>query len=316
MQGSASASAQVLFQQSNQAQKKKKVRPEEKKKLETEKEDEDSGFEIMKKMKAPVKARGGDDQNKEIEGKEKRSKNKGAYNPRYNKVPKGKREFERQSGTGRGREISKNGAGGKHTWGTNPKNVAREDEYNYDEQVFNNALNPKKQKEEVAAEEKVSVEAKVEETAEVKVEETAEVAVEESAKVEEQAEGRRKKRGVEQNTEVAKEDLVDRPENAISLNEYMAQLKVKNQAISSKPSQAVKVENDLQARAKAEDTTIGIEGRMKKAKGKKEKKQNTNVELNVEFRSDDAQYERQDRNQNKKKNANKFQFSKEEFPEL
>jgi len=32
-------------------------------------------------------------------------------------MPKDKREYERRSGTGRGKEIAKDGAGGKFVWG-------------------------------------------------------------------------------------------------------------------------------------------------------------------------------------------------------
>jgi hypothetical protein len=38
----------------------------------------------------------------------------------------GARVFDRKSGTGRGKEISKGGAGGKHTWGMNPEVIAKE----------------------------------------------------------------------------------------------------------------------------------------------------------------------------------------------
>merc|ERR1711976_143996 len=99
---------------------------------------------FIKKTRAPVRNnRGGNDEVR-TEGKENTKKK--SYKDRNAKpVREGKRQFDKQSGTGRGKEISKNGAGGKGTWGTNPKNVARE-EYNYDEDVFNSALNPKKKR--------------------------------------------------------------------------------------------------------------------------------------------------------------------------
>ena len=58
-------------------------------------------------------------------------KNKGAFDERNSKVPRGKRQFDRHSGTGRGKEIAKNGAGGKFTWGTNPKNIAKKGDEEY-----------------------------------------------------------------------------------------------------------------------------------------------------------------------------------------
>ena len=126
-----------LFTQSVADKKKKKVRPEEKKKSEENAhEDADEGFEVVKKKAHTGKPRVQNDENvPEEKTKEKHLKNKGAFAERNNKVTPGKRQFERHSGTGRGKEISKNGAGGKHTWGTNPKNIARngDDEYNGDD---------------------------------------------------------------------------------------------------------------------------------------------------------------------------------------
>ena len=57
--------------------------------------------------------------------------------PRLHFRPKaGKRMFERRSGTGRGKEISKDGAGGKTIWG-NIDQLAKEEsiEYMYQEQL-------------------------------------------------------------------------------------------------------------------------------------------------------------------------------------
>ena len=129
-----SSSSGVLFSQNQQeAKKKKKVRPEEKRKLEdnnntttTHYEEAEDGFEVVKKGKAPQRQRQTQDENQpEERKKEFHQKNKGAHLERNDKVKPGKRQFERHSGTGRGREVAKGGAGGKHTWGNNPRNVAR-----------------------------------------------------------------------------------------------------------------------------------------------------------------------------------------------
>jgi hypothetical protein len=131
-----SSSAGPLFANNAAAEKKKKkVRPEEKKKVEEVQPEEEEGFEVVNKKKpVPKRAQNeGEESVPEEKVKKHHLKNKGAYAERNNKVPAGKRQFERHSGTGRGREIAKNGAGGKHTWGTNPRNVAREEEYNVDE---------------------------------------------------------------------------------------------------------------------------------------------------------------------------------------
>jgi hypothetical protein len=133
-QSQASTSSQTLFLSTqNQAQKKKKVRPEPKKveDVQAVEEEFDQGFTKIIKSKGPVRTTVVQEY-KEGEVKEKHLKNKGPFNDRNDKVTPRKREFDRKSGTGRGKEISKGGAGGKHTWGANPKNVVRE-EYNEDE---------------------------------------------------------------------------------------------------------------------------------------------------------------------------------------
>ena len=56
--------------------------------------------------------------------------------------PPRKRQYDKKSGTGRGREISKGGAGGKGTWGNNPKDMARKYEKNYDDYYIDAALHP------------------------------------------------------------------------------------------------------------------------------------------------------------------------------
>jgi hypothetical protein len=126
-----------LFTSSQQAEqkKKKKVRPEEKAKLEEQEkeytrgeEEDDGGFQTVQK-KANKTRPLNQDINAE-DAKNRKPKNKGAYLERNNKdyVKEGKRQFERHSGTGRGKEIAKGGAGGHHTWGNNPKHIAKETE--------------------------------------------------------------------------------------------------------------------------------------------------------------------------------------------
>ncbi len=128
-----------LFTSAAADKKKKKVRPDEKKKTEEQvpQEDTEEGFEVVKKKAAPSQRQRANKDGEEVVVEEKKKefhlKNKGAYADRNNKTTPGKRVFDKQSGTGRGKEIAKNGAGGKHTWGTNPKNTARDDEYNGDD---------------------------------------------------------------------------------------------------------------------------------------------------------------------------------------
>jgi len=114
-------------------------------------EEAEEGFSIVRK-KIPVtrpRVQQTDESAFNTEKEHPKLKNKGAYLDRNNKVPEGKRQFERHSGTGRGKEVSKGGAGGQHTWGTNPKNIAKEgfrqtdEEYNNDDSYFQSALNPR-----------------------------------------------------------------------------------------------------------------------------------------------------------------------------
>ena len=72
--------------------------------------------------------------------------NYGGKNRDFNQKPSRGRRFDRQSGTGRGKEVAKGGAGGKGTWGDNSKNIARDFEKNNDDDYyFETALNPEKQ---------------------------------------------------------------------------------------------------------------------------------------------------------------------------
>jgi len=174
----------VLFQQSQQ-QKKKKVRPEEKKKMEvqnTQKEEEytedvEGGFSVFKK-KGVTKPRVQQYDEGQGAGEQKEQrfvKNKGAHEDRNRKVQVGKRVFDKQSGTGRGKEIAKGGAGGKHTWGADSKTISRkaDEEYNYDESVFDRVLNAKPRQPRTEEEPETKPEYAVEDKPQEKLEEGA-----------------------------------------------------------------------------------------------------------------------------------------------
>jgi hypothetical protein len=133
-----SATTAPLFgnNQAGEQKKKKKVRPEEKKKLEEVQPEDEEGFSVVKK-KVPTRPRVQAEEEETTGKTEEKPKKFKKLDPQYvkeNKFNSEKRVFDRHSGTGRGKEISKGGAGGKHTWGNNPKNVAREyPDYNNDE---------------------------------------------------------------------------------------------------------------------------------------------------------------------------------------
>ena len=110
--------------------KKKKVRPDEKKKDEEYVQESSEGFEVVGKIKKPYTSNNanneeGDEQKKQ--NKEKKYKGTGNHsNFVENKTRPQKRQYEKHSGTGRGKETSKNGAGGNGTWGNNPEQIARQ----------------------------------------------------------------------------------------------------------------------------------------------------------------------------------------------
>jgi len=139
----------------NLKRKKKKIRPEERKKI-----IEDSGQEGFKQIK----------NNRIVKEKDLDGLIENSYENSYNEYEnkqnmyydhelhhlnrgtmefgnKNKRHFDKISGTGRGKEISKNGGGGSYTWG-NPELLAKkevyeeegEEMYNDDEKYFEEAL--------------------------------------------------------------------------------------------------------------------------------------------------------------------------------
>jgi hypothetical protein len=114
--------------QANEQKKKKKVRPEEKKKSEENVEESNEGFEVVGKVKQrPQRSHQGEEE-VEVEGKlKKETKSKFPHHDRNQNLTRPqKRPFERHSGTGRGKEVSKGGAGGKTVWGDNPEFIARQ----------------------------------------------------------------------------------------------------------------------------------------------------------------------------------------------
>jgi len=326
-----STSNPVLFSQPQNVQdqkKKKKVRPEEKQKIvEThqQKEDADEGFSIVRKKIPVYRPQTTTNENLTPEEKEKRMKNKGAFLERNNKVPTGKRQFERQSGTGRGKEISKGGAGGKFTWGNYAKNIPKDTPYkeedtNWDDRYFNRALNAKPS--EGKPEEKTE-EAPVEKEVVEKPEQTEEPVEKQE---EEPKEWRKKKKGGA--VEEKKEDLLERPENALSYSEYLDQLKQKNQGIKTthvevkRPDEGIELKPHLKNVGEDE---LGIESTQKKGKinpKKAKKPDQKEVAINqlVAVKTEDETEQRRGYNNEKgygkKKGGNNFKYNPEEFPEL
>lgn len=129
------ATATPLFTipQATEQKKKKKVRPDEKKKSEEPVQESNEGFEVVGKQK-PKNQRFQNNASAEDEvtgeGKVRSDRHANKNGPGHNRGPRpvrdGKRQFERHSGTGRGKEVAKNGAGGKTVWGDNSEFVAKQ----------------------------------------------------------------------------------------------------------------------------------------------------------------------------------------------
>ena len=102
--------------------KKKKVRPQE------PKQEDNEGFEEVGKGHKLRKQHDDEDENPDTEHKKRKGVNYDKtesrdYNANKNGGKTRGRKFDRHSGTGRGKESSKGGAGGKGTWGDNPKTI-------------------------------------------------------------------------------------------------------------------------------------------------------------------------------------------------
>lgn len=358
------ATTAPLFSNTTQDKKKKKIRPEDKKKLEEStgatlnaNPNEDEGFEVVGSKKKTYKPRNNTQDEHVTDDKLRKERhNKGKYLERNAEVPAGKRLYDRHSGTGRGKEIAKGGAGGKHTWGNNSKTVAKEFEKhntdvfdNADESYFNNALNPKpRQRREDRErnfndndnkEQRQEGDQQAENTEVQKVEDNTETRTEEQGQQDvdrpQDDQGDRRKRKGREEEPVKEEDLLKRPENALSLAEYKAQLKANNQVLTSQPKQVTRNDDpNLVLKEKKDEEGLGIGGGVKKTQKKiKERKvDQKEVELNQivgnSLKTDDG-YERRDYNDksnkgyqgnsyNSKKNygGNRFQFKEEDFPEL
>ena len=171
-----------------------------------------------------------------------------------------KRQFDRISGTGRGKEVKKEGRGGKGTWEGNRRLY---DNYDNADYYFDKAIRKQNEPvEEVVVEDvKVKVEEKKEE---IKVEETEkkEEVVEEGAK-------KKKKDKKTEETPVDEKDKLEIPKDALTLQQY----KEKNANITSNATKTVAVKVDLEEVDKREDTVLQATT-TKKVGGKKQKTKN------------------------------------------
>ena len=300
--------------------KKKKVRPTEK-----VEEEQNEGFEEVKKA---YKKRPQNDEEEESKGKE-HSKRRGINyytneEREYReskRAPRG-RKYDRQSGTGRGKEIAKDGAGGKFTWEGDFEN-------NNDDYYFETALNPenkekrsgpRRQRKEKEKDNKEEGEENKENEGETK---------EKGKKFEKEERKERKK------PELKPEEKINIPDDAITLQDYLKK--------SEKPKEEqkeIKRIQDGNPLTKVEEKKVDIFGTSepgkKKAKKKKEKEFNQqeinlNAQIGAEIQIGES-FDRRPRRgrerggkgqggkgrgkEGKGDREDKFVFKEEDFPKL
>ena len=322
--------------QSEPSKKKKKVRPE-KQQQDQPKEDnegfEEVGKKLPKKKKEHVVAKS--TQENADESFPKKDFRESGHMRGKPGNPRGRgrgREFDRRSGTGRGREIAKGGAGGKHTWGTNPRSNAREYENSNDDYLIDRALHPEKRErrrfyknnndEQQQQQHQHDKKEEQEHKAEEGVEQQQHNDVNENeGEVKERKE--RKDKTENNKPEVKEEEKLKLPTNAISLEEYLANKQPSTTTTTVKQVEKPKETQNLKIKEKEETNTIGLSGTFTK-KGKKQKEKKINKaeeELNQQvFENikigEDRTYNRRDNYHQKGKKHGKFQYNPDEFPEL
>lgn len=147
--------------------------------------------------------------------------------------------------------------------------------------------------------------------------ETPVVAEETTVQAEEHTFERRRK-PVEEEKPINPEDLLERPDNALSLAEYREQLKEKNRKILASAGNAqlnVQLPSDLK---KIEKDTFGVKAAEKKPAAKAAKKETNVQEIAVTFKTEDSSFQRRDKteyvNKKNKTTAPKIRF--EDLPSL
>lgn len=228
-----------------------------------------------------------------------------------------KREYERHSGTGRGKEVAKGGAGGRGTWGDNPKNIVRNYERNNDDYIINSALNPEAQKERKERYEKK--EKYVKENKEENVEETPKEENKDEKK--EGAFDKKQKKGERtfEPKEIPEKEKLKIPEGAISVEDFLKQKATKTSEV--KQVEKPKETESLQVKAKDENNSIGLSVEVTKKEKKKEEELNQQVfeNLKVEDNSNNNRRRYDDKkhyNKGGHQKKDNFHFNPDEFPEL
>ena len=291
--------------------KKKKIRPKEK-----VEDDDNEGFEEVPNKMRKKKLEGDDEE--ETQGGEHKKRKGINYNTAEEKdyrtkdKPRRGRQFDRHSGTGRGKEIAKGGAGGKGTWGENPKNIARDFENNNDDYYFEEALNPEKKKERPPRRPKKENKKEGEEGQE---------------KIEEGEENKNKKeRRQFEPKPLTEEEKLNKPKDAISLEDYLKSTEKPKENEEQKEIKRVNDGAPLVKKEEKKDEFVGVStGGKKKGKKKKQKEINKEeLDLNAQIGANleiSGAGDRPNRREWKKKKfqkeeKEKFVFNEKDFPEL
>ena len=289
--------------------KKKKIRPKEK-----VEDDDNEGFEEVPNKMRKKRLEGDDEE--ETQGGEHKKRKGINYNTAEEKdyrtkdKPRRGRQFDRHSGTGRGKEISKGGAGGKGTWGENPKNIARDFENNNDDYYFEEALNPEKKKERPPRRPKKENKKEGEEG--------------EQQKEEGEENKNKKERRQFEPKPLTEEEKLNKPKDAISLEDY---LKSTEKPKENEEQKEVKRINDgapLVKKEEKKDEFVGVStGGKKKGKKKKQKEinkeeldLNAQIGANLEISGANDRGRRQWKKEKKEKKEGKFVYNEKDFPEL
>ena len=292
-------------------QKKKKVRPRE---VEKTKEEGEEGFEEVQ-SKTKKRRQEKEEETEEKVHKKRRGVNFNTQEEREHRLqdkPRRGRQYERQSGTGRGKEIAKGGAGGKGTWGDNPKNIAKNYEnYNDDDYYFESALNPEKEIERERRRQK----REKEET-------------EEKEENEDKKEDRKEKKEYKPRPiEIKEEEKLNRPENEISLDDYLKSKEKPKE--EEKEIQRIKDGKPLTKNEKKQEEILGTTGLGKKKEKKKKEKKinqeeldlNLQIGANLEIAGGNERERREYRRGGKGRGRGRgkggqFKYREEDFPEF
>lgn len=280
--------------------KKKKARPPEQK---PEVDDNDGDFEEVRKKKGKFYNKSNEAEEHTEETQKDKKPQRGGYYKHYpNKYQEqGKRQFDRRSGTGRGKEISKGGAGGKGTWGNNPNNMAREE--GFDDYEIDKAIN-----EDNANLERLERGGRRgnrggprggprgrggrrgnrggprRDEAEEKEKEEKEEGQEDEKKEEEEPKEEKKVKPEFPKRELDEKDKLVRPEGAVTLEEYLKNQTNVPEEEEKKVVKKPKETQELQELPKEVEKEFGV-GEEKKKKEKKTKKveEEENEEINKAF---------------------------------